>query len=253
MIDISKFVERTDLTELDRKVLYYIIENIDTVLQQGVRDVAKENYTSPATVIRLAQKMGYTGFVDLYYNLLPLVKNVDSPKETDSNDFFKINQQDFFQYNTLEDIDTCIKQAFQLNKKYIFIYAAGFSAIAAEYLHKKCLLLGKKAILATPSDSVGLFENNMEDIGVFFAISKSGETQSVINKINSAKEHGIFVVSFTKETKNRVASLSDLNFRIEDSHKLDDRNMLPNTFFPRLLLFFEFILKKHLDDSRHTK
>lgn len=248
MIDISKWIQGKNLTELDVKLLNYIIENIDSVLQKGVREIAKENYTSPATVIRLSKKMGYTGFVDLYYQLLPMVKEQGMRSTENTEDFFHIKQQDFFRENTLEDIELFIKETLNLPQKFIFIYATGFSAIAAEYLYKKLLVLGKKAIIASGTDSVGVFESNLEDIGALLVISKSGETQQVIDKLCVAKEQGIFTVTFTKETENRAASFSDVNFKLLDSNKLDDRNMLPNTFFPRLILLFELIFKIYLDE-----
>ena len=134
-----------------------------------------------------------------------------------------------------------------MDQKFIFIYATGLSAIAAEYLYKKLLVLGKKTIIASGTDSIGVFENNLEDIGALVAISKSGETPLVIDKMRAAKEHHIFTVSFTKETGNRIAELSDLNFKIVDNYELDDRNMLPNIFFPRLLMLFELIFKEYFD------
>jgi DNA-binding MurR/RpiR family transcriptional regulator len=247
LIDLRKMFHGKNLTELDKQILQYIIEHIDTVLQMGVRKVAKANYTSPATVIRLSKKLGYTGFVDMYYQLLPQVKKMEIRPGGRMKDFPEIRPQDFFQYNTMEDIERFIDRVLHLRKKLIFIYATGFSAIAAEYLYKKLLVLGKKTIIASGTDSVGVFENNLEDIGALVAISKSGETQLVIDKLQAAREHQIFTVSFTKETGNRAAELSDLNFKIVDNYELDDRNMLPNIFFPRLLTLFELIFKEYFD------
>lgn len=247
MIDIRKIIQGKKLTELDIQILQYIIDHIDTVLQMGVRHIAKENYTSPATVVRLSKKLGYTGFVDMYYQLLPQVKKLEVRQAGGMKDFPEIRPQDFFKYNTMEDIEQFIDKVLNLRKKFIFIYATGFSAIAAEYLYKKLLVLGKKTIIASGTDSVGVFENNLEDIGALVAISKSGETQLVIDKLQAAKEHQIFTVSFTKETGNRAEELSDLNFKIVDNYELDDRNMLPNIFFPRLLMLFELIFKEYFD------
>lgn len=247
MIDISKIIQGKNLTELDVQIIRYIITNIDTVLQKGVREIAKDNFTSPATVIRLSKKLGYTGFVDMYYQLLPMIRNVEVPQSGDIEDFLQVSQTDFLTLNSMEDIETFISEVLNLDQKYIFIYATGFSAIAAEYFHKKLLVLGRKTIFASATDSVGIFENNLEDIGALVVISKSGETQTVIDKLHAAKEHHVFTVSFTKETENRIAKLSDLNFKIMDYNKLDDRNMLPNRFFPKLLLLFEFILKQYVE------
>lgn len=247
MKDISKLIQGKKLSELDVKIVHYIIENIDNMLEKGVRGVAKDNYTSPSTVIRLSKKLGYTGFIDLYYQLLPMVKKTEGLQLDNDEAFLSISQQDFFKENRKEDIDQFVQQVLHLKQEYIFIYATGFSAIAAEYLYKKLLVLGKKTVIATGTDSIGVFENNLEDIGAFIVISKSGETQQVIDKLLVAKDQGIFTITFTKETANRAAELSDLNFKITDNYKLDDRNMLPNSFFPRLLMLVEFIFKTYLD------
>ncbi|ALV21779.1 MAG: MurR/RpiR family transcriptional regulator [Carnobacterium sp.] len=246
MIDVSKLIQGKNLTELDIKILKYILENIDDVLQMGVREIAKENYTSPSTVIRLAQKLGYTGFIDLYYQLLPMVKKAAVDLNDYTDGLFSINQQDLLKDQTLQDVELFISNVLSLPQKHIFIYATGFSAIAGEYLYKKLLVLGRKATIATGTDSIGVFENNLQDIGALVVISKSGETQQVIEKLTIANESNIFTVSFTKETKNRVAELSDLNFKIMDNNKLDDRNMLPTVFFPRLLMLFEYLMKEYL-------
>lgn len=245
LIDINKLIQGKNLTEIEVHVLKYIIKNIDTVLQKGVREIAKENYTSPSTVIRLSEKLGYTGFVDMYYQLVPELKNIEN-RQSVSDDFPEIRTADFFEYNNLEEIEQFIDKVLRLKQCYIFIYATGFSGIAAEYFYKKLLVLGKKAILASGSDSIGVFENNLDNTGALVVISRSGETKQVIDKLKSAKKHSIFTVSFTKETENQIASISDLNFKIIDNNKFDDRNMLPNIFFPRLLLMFEYIIKEYL-------
>ncbi|GAA0485922.1 MurR/RpiR family transcriptional regulator [Salinibacillus aidingensis] len=250
MIDISKLIKGKNLSELDVQILMYILDNMDSVLDKGVRKIAKENYTSPATVIRLSKKLGYTGFIDMYYNLLPLVKEVEEQQTDFSKEFPEISSKEFFKFNRMKDIEQFIKFVMNLQQKYIFIYATGFSAIAAEYLYKKLLVLGKKATLASGTDSIGVFENNLNDIGALVVISKSGETQLVIEKLRTAKEHGICTVSFTKETKSQIADLSDINFRILDNNKLDDRNSAPNIFFPRLLLIFELITKIYLNQNK---
>lgn len=246
MIDISKIIQGKNLSEVDVQIIQYIIDHIDTVLHKGVREIAKDNFTSPATVIRLSKKLGYTGFVDMYYQLLPMIKKVGMPQVRDGGDFLQISQTDFLTYNSMEDIETFISKVLNLKQKYIFIYATGFSAIAGDYLYKKLLVLGRKTIIASGTDSIGVFENNLEDVGALVVISKSGETQMVIEKLQAAKEHRVFTASFTKETSNRVASLSDLNFKINDPNKLDDRNMLPSSYFPSLLLLFEFIFQQYL-------
>jgi len=80
MIDLSKLIDGKNLTDAEEKVLRYIIDHIDDVIKMGVRTIAKNNYTSTSTIMRLTKKLGYAGFVDMYYRLLPLVKNADSSR-----------------------------------------------------------------------------------------------------------------------------------------------------------------------------
>lgn len=249
-MDLKKLTVGKHLTELETSILEYIIENIDTVLKMGVREIAKNNYTSPASVIRLSKKLGYTGFVDMYYHLLPKVKKTEHQSLNVDEEIFKYSLSDILKKNQKKDIHLFVEKILHLKQKYIFIYATGFSAIAAEYLYKKLLVLGKKTIIATGTDSIGIVESNLEDIGIFIVISKSGETQQVMDKLLSANEQSIFTVSFTKEEPNRIANVSDLNFKLVDNNELDDRNILPNTFFPNLLLLFEYLFKVFLDQKK---
>lgn len=36
-----------------------------------------------------------------------------------------------------------------------------------------------------------------------------------------------------------------MNFHIEDSNKLDDRNMMANTFFPNVLMLIELLIYEY--------
>lgn len=72
-VDLRKITDGKNLTKVETDVLWYIIEHMDSVLKIGVRGVAKANYTSTSTIMRLTKKLGYSGFVDMYYKLLPLV------------------------------------------------------------------------------------------------------------------------------------------------------------------------------------
>ena len=68
-MNLTKLTQGKNLTENERMVLDYLMENLDTALSQGVRAIARNNYTSTSTIMRLAKKLGYSGFVDMCDNL----------------------------------------------------------------------------------------------------------------------------------------------------------------------------------------
>ncbi|WP_051503659.1 MurR/RpiR family transcriptional regulator [Alkalibacterium sp. AK22] len=247
MIDLNKLTSGKKLTAMETDILTYIIAHISEIQDMGVRAVAKETFTSPASVIRLSKKLGYSGFTDMYYSLLPLVKQAEYTDYDDSRLIKNTDSIDMLANCTQETMDLFIDKVLNSKDKYVFLYATGFSKIVAEYLYKKLLVLGKKAILASGSDSVGIFENNLDDIAVMLVISRSGETEQVYEKLKKAADAKIFTVSYTHEAPNRIAEISNLNLKIRDSHSLDDRNLLPNLFFPGVLLSFELIVERYLN------
>lgn len=245
MLDVSKLIAGKNLSEIEKTVLIYIIDNIDQVLKMGVRGVAKENYTSSSTIMRLTKKLGYNGFVDMYYKLLPMVKNTERIISEDVQFINSFTSNKLVQYNSYSQMRNFAKRICEMDNRFLFIYGTGFSAMSAEYFNRKLLVLGRKCIVSSGMDSIGVFENNLADMGMLIVISKSGETQSVVDRVKIAKENRIFVVSFTNELENSVNRLADIAFRIEDSNKLDDRNMMANTFFPNTLMLMELLVYEY--------
>ncbi len=242
MIDISKFVENKGLTELEIGVFQYIVENIDELSKKGVRGIAKENYTSTSTIMRVAKKLGYAGFLEMQYHLSSLAKS-SMTNETTVNDFVsQLSFDTLLINNSKQDIENFVKLLIENKGGLIYIHANGFSSIIAEYMYKKFLVMGIRCIFSNGTDSIGVFENNIENISLAVFISKSGETSTVLKRAVLSKNSGIKVVSFTGEVNSSLSQNSDIAFAIEDNGKLDDRNQLPSTFFPKLMAFVELIV-----------
>ena len=247
ILDLNKIAAGKNLTDLEKSILKYVVEHITEIQEMGVREIAQQIYTSPTSIIRLSKKLGYTGFTDMYYSLLPIVKKAELTPSSPENTLLDVSFSDLTQTLTEHEIQQFNDKIFRKSNKYVFIYATGFSKIISEYIYKKLLVLGRKAILASGSDSIGVFENNLEDIEAVLVVSKSGETEQVYNKLLKAAEADIYTIALTQDTKNRMALLADLNLPIKDIQPLDDRNMLPNVFFPAVLVVFEFLLEQYLE------
>ena len=53
MLDITKLFGDIKLTSLEESVITYILNNIDSCMEEGIRGIAKKTYTSPSTIMRL--------------------------------------------------------------------------------------------------------------------------------------------------------------------------------------------------------
>lgn len=252
-MDLSKLIENKNLTETEINVLNYIIDNINEVNKLGVRGVAKENFTSTSTIMRLAKKLGYSGFLEMQYNLASIKRNGISDNLNESDFVNSLNMDSLLKENSTQAINSFVDLLFQDDNKFIFIYANGFSGIIAEYINKKLLVMGKRCIFSNGTDSIGVFENNLDYISSIIVVSKSGETPMVLNKAITAKDYGIKVVSFTNERENSISKLADISFKIEDANKLDDRNLMPNTFFPKVLVLVELLVYEYYKRKKSIK
>lgn len=241
-----KLFNATQLNDVEKRILQYIVDNINIITKIGVRGIAKNTYTSTSVVMRLSKKLGYTGFLDMYYKIYPLIKKqytFDHEITSTAKDHF-FSYDSIFTYNDITQFHYVAKEIAKSNK-FIFFYGTGFSSIIAEYFYKKLLILGKKCMMASGTDSSGVLENNIRNIKFFFVISKSGQTELVVNKAKAAKEKNIFIISITGEQANPLAEISDINFRVEDKCPLDDLNIFPNSFFPNVLMVLEAITNEY--------
>lgn len=246
-VDLSKIVNNKNITALEEQVLMYIINNIDSVMDIGVRGVAAENYTSTSTIMRLSKKLGFTGFIDMVYNITPLVDSGNTGGIESSEALTGTDINFLTKYIEEEHVRKFVDILASRSRRYIFIYARGNSKIAGEYFNQKLLGIGIKSILI---DSIGSFENNLEDMEMLIVISKSGETKEVLDKVKVAKQKNKLVVAFTKEVENSISELSDISFKIFDMHKLDDRNVLPNSFFANMIMFMEYLIYRYYEERK---
>ena len=238
---LEKLIQDKGLTDIEINVLNYIADHIDTVLSQGVRGVARANFTSTSTIMRLAKKMGYAGFVDMCYKLHPLLEMPVQAEQEESDFLSSFGASHLLNYNTYTQVKRCAEQIILQQDKTIFIYGTGFSGTVGEYFYLKLINMGKHCLFASGRDSIGIFENSIDHMGMFFGISKSGETPFVRDKIKTAQENGIFTVAITGNHENSVGQFADIWFRVEDLYKLDDQNVMPNTFFPQTMMLMELI------------
>ena len=245
-MNLTKLIQGKNLTENERMVLDYLMENLDTALSRGVRSIARDNYTSTSTIMRLSKKLGFSGFVDMCYNLRTMAEEPVHAFYEEQNFLEKFCQSTVLTYDTYSQLKAFTERMMCHKGDLLFIYATGFSAAIGTYMARKLVNMGLRCIFASGEDSIGMFENNLEYMKIFFCISKSGETVLVRDKIKTARENGIFTVAVTCEKENSVSLYADIWFRIEDLCKLDDLNSSPNTFFPQALMLVEQLAYEYL-------
>lgn len=211
------------LTRAEYRALAHLTEHPLLVGHITVRELAKRTYVSTATIVRLCQKLGFSGYSEFIWHCKQLLADTPHIREPspDAVDHlpelfarFVANYQQTFRWVSMEK-----RQRFSAllrDKESFFLYGAGFSYLFAEYLTKKLQVLGKAAFISGPGDSRNIFLSNAARYQVFIAVSRSGETEQVLDKARIAKNVGMTVVAFTRASANSLAALADLHFALYD-------------------------------------
>lgn len=244
-LDIYKIVDKYQLSKIEENILNYIITNIENVKEIGVRGIAKENYTSTTTIMHLSKKIGYTGFLDMYYNLNFRLKDKKSYFISQKNNkYYGTNLEELLSLIESKEINDFINLLTENKGEIIYTCGQGFSQSIAEYITKKLLTLGFSCIYSDIHES---YDVNAIKAKLFINVSKSGETEGLLKLSESAKINGIKVVSFTGDGDNTLAKGSDINFKLYDMNAMDDRNKLANSFYANVLMLFEFLIGIYLE------
>lgn len=231
------------LTEMEYSVLLYAAENAARVRDMNIRELAAHCYTSPATIIRLCKKLGFSGYSEFLFFLKgqqPALHERQRVKQETWQATFQTFMTNFERTDTLisDQIGT-FRQLIAASRS-IYVYGAGFSTFFAEYLAKKLQLNKKQAWVSSTGDSRSLFLAHIEQQDVFIAFSRSGETESVLEKAQIAKQLDIPVIAFTRATKNPLGEAATVHIPIYDNQR--EESAIPSSYDSNLLLVLELLL-----------
>ncbi|EPZ60539.1 SIS domain protein [[Clostridium] sordellii ATCC 9714] len=81
-------------------------------------------------------------------------------------------------------------------------------------------------------------KSNKDDV-LLIVISNSGESSSILEVSETAKNNGIEIISFVGNSSSSLAKISDLSIVLKGYEKFPNLKHIPNTFFSEVLLLFE--------------
>lgn len=141
-MDLEIVTKGKQLSDNDRIILTYLASHVNELEGVSLRKIAATLYTSPATIVRLAQKLEFSGYLELFYFL----KNQYQPQ----NQLVEATVDISIPTEKIAPSIQAMKKIYQENQgKFITIYATGFSSIIAEYLYKKLLVNGIKTLFVS--------------------------------------------------------------------------------------------------------
>lgn len=218
-MNVNYLTEKYELNDLEIQIVNYMKGHFDQLKSIGIRQMAKDNFTSTTTIYKLCNKLGFEGYSDLIYHL------------TSTKNQLTKNQSNY----TLHK-----KQFLSLieNKK-IIVTGLGFCGPVAEYMHQRLTLKGYSSLAVVHLD---MLCNTTHSDTVLIVVSHSGKTPSHIDFVNTAIKHSIPVISFVGQSHSPLYELSTLPIQIGKSDDFSYDLNQKHTFFGECIIAFEHLL-----------
>ena len=233
---IKEKLKHSKFSDSQRIVVDYMLKAGPTIRNKTVRQIAKETYTSSATLIRIAHKLDFTGweelkraFIEEQDYLSSHFQNVNAnvPFEKDDSSMTIANRIAVLEKEAIDDtlalIDWgAIEQAAAIvdDCPVVNIVAMNNTIAQAEEFMYKMGRIQKRVIVQPPSGE-GLYNGTILDpASCMIVISYTGETSNFIRWIRFAKESHVPVIAITSLGDNTISKLADLTLRICTREKL---------------------------------
>lgn len=221
---IHKLKKQEDFSSSEKEVANYILEHPKEIINMSIREIAKETYSSPTTILRLCRKVGMNGFqefriafnTEMSSEIFNSEVNEDIPfYDEDSlnsiaNNIATINIRGI--QDTLSNFDfDLMNEIIKLFKKgaYIDIYGDGSSLLSASEFRLKMLRLGINVHIEENFSNQCYQAVNSNIHHVAILISHSGESLNVTKILKILKKQNTKCIAITSDKNSTIAKQAD--------------------------------------------
>ncbi|SFH55080.1 MurR/RpiR family transcriptional regulator [Pisciglobus halotolerans] len=239
-LNIQNLANKFNLNETEKSILIFIERHAKDIKELGVRGVAKQCYTSPATIVNLAKKMNFSGYSELVFKMKEntLLEEVAHPAE--------VTALPYYQKLSERYVDEFEQILNDYQDKTIMILGSGFSQIIANYLNESLILKGFRSITNSHLELIG---KEYAGETLLVVVTESGETARLKELVKQAYDNSVDVLSFVGNANSGIANYSRLSVATYDDIQFSSTPHEPHLFYGSILLVFELLLSAYLKRS----
>ena len=246
-------------------------QNPREVLTMQTSELAKAGYCSPATVIRLCQKLGFRGLKELKLAIseelgYAAANNTSSfdaslPMKKVVADIVELYQKTMSQIQTLVDYTEVEKAASLIHKSsLVHLFGMGASYLVAEDFMMKLARVKKVGCLYHDIHLQLVDAGNVGVDEVCLIISYSGQTREVLKAAQEIRQNGGIIISLTQYSDNQLARMADCRLyvpateealRISAGSSRISQLVMIDILFSRILAMDYESSMVHIVDSQH--
>lgn len=249
MIDKIDIEIINSFTVSELYVFTYLDKNKEEVIDLSVKELSDKTFVSTATVMRVAKKLGYSGFTELKYAIKQeLDHRIEQTQATKSLEVVKqnlLNEVSITKDNLPDDEVKKVAEILK-SKKRIHMFAKGLTLNVLEYASKQLQTAYRPVYLYNDTHIAYINAETFSEDDVIFLASLSGKTHQVIRVAQIAKSRGATLITITGRRINELSKMGDINFKVANERVGSTKH----DFSSRLAMFYvlEVIIGIYLND-----
>lgn len=212
------------LSDMERRVADFILQNRADVLHLSVRDIAKGSKTSSATVSRFVRHVGYDSFFDMRLALARAQLGADDDAVAEAaTEITPANIPGSLEYiletkvqelrNTVSRLEPdALERALDLIRACDALYfaAVGNSIPVCANLAFKLGQIGRRAVCPSTTESMILTSLSLRRTDALFVVSASGYSRRLETIIDNAEDSDTPIIFVTSNPSSSLARRSDV-------------------------------------------
>lgn len=236
MLISNKLESMNSFSKSEEILAQYILNKKENIEKLSTKDLASATYTSPSTVIRLSQKLGFSGWNELKEKYLEELNylnqhfsNIDPNFPFESHDTLMniASKVGHLASETIEDTlsllkNDDLKKAVDLldKAKIINVYGISNSLLMAYDFKHKMLRINRCVEIMSLQDEQLFVASNSSPNHCAILISYSGESEEVLKISKILRQNKTPMIALTSIGENSLKSFSDCTLSITSREKL---------------------------------
>lgn len=212
----------SSLNPTERSIVEWLITKGNITKDTGLREVAGCLDVSEPLIVKVAKKIGYSGFRELrgalvsYFNFLPYEKEeeitADDNLDTVLDKVFSNSIQVLKEAQSVADTQV-IGQAASLiycARRVVILGVGGSASVCLDFEHK-LLRIGIISHSYSDFHLMLMVASQLDEQDVVIVISQSGETRELLNAVEIANARQAKVICITNDNASPLSQNSDLS------------------------------------------
>ncbi len=219
-------------TELEKTITNAIHGHIIKGEKVSIDLIAKECYVSKASIVKLAKKLGFSGYSEMYYILMSSSR---TQRATDFSHIINLTSDESMKASILLFCDLL----YEYHHAKIHLDSIGLCDAARDYYLQKLLMFGFDVV-----SSYHFTAFHKEKPGIFCFLSYSGTRQEIFDRVNAAIQNDFKVLALTGNKNSPLGTTADYTIEVSGERSIP-ANYQPNFFTANLIILLEMVLAEY--------